>query len=413
VQHLIIGNGPAGVVAAETLRAERPDDAIVLLGDEPEPPYSRMAIPYLLEGKIGEDGTYLRKTPHHFQRLGIALEHGRAVALDTAARSVTLADGRRLAYDRLLIACGAQPVSPPIPGIDLPGVLTCWTLADARRIAAAVQTGARVLQLGAGFIGCIIMESLVARGARLTVVEMADRMVPRMMPPGAAALLRRRCEARGVRVMTETRIAAIARTAAGLAATTAAGETLEADVIIAAAGVRPNVGWLAGSGVAVATGIVVDHRLATNVDGVYAAGDCAESEEIGTGAHIVNAVQPDAVDQARTAALNMAGRDTRLVGTLQMNVLDTFDLVSTSFGQWQGVAGGSQVERTDPHGERYLRLEFDDDVLIGATAIGHTARIGVLRALIQGRMRLGAWKDKLLLDPTLLADAYIARAQTV
>lgn len=412
MRHLIIGNGPAGVVAAETLRAARPQDDIVLLGAEPEPPYSRMAIPYLLEGKVDESGTYLRKAPGHFADLRIALQHGHATAVDPAARSVTLDDGSRLAYDRLLISCGSIPASPPIPGIHLPGVLTCWTMEDARRIAASVKPGSRVIQMGAGFIGCIIMEAIVARGAQLTLVEMGERMVPRMMPPGASAMLRARTEARGVRVLTSTRITGIEATATGLRATTGSGETLDADVIISATGVRPNIAWLAGSGIETATGILVDHRLATNIDGIYAAGDCVESEEFGTGHRIVNAVQPDAVDQARIAAMNMAGRPAQLSGALQMNVLDTFGLVSVSFGQWQGVEGGARVEVDDPAAQRYLRLEFDGDILVGASSVGHTEGVGVIRALIQSRIHLGPWKDRLLADPTQLAAAYVARTQS-
>ena len=412
MRHLIIGNGPAGVVAAETLRAERPVDEIVLLGCEPEPPYSRMAIPYLLEGKVGESGTYLRKEPGHFDRLRITLKLGRAVSLNTAARSVTLADGSSQSFDKLLLAFGSIPASPPITGIDLPGVMTCWTMADARRIAASVKPGARVIQMGAGFIGCIIMEAIVACGAQLTLVEMGERMVPRMMPPGASAMLRARTEGRGVRVLTSTRIIAIESIATGLRATTGSGEALEADVIISATGVRPDIGWLAGSGIATGIGVLVDHRLATSIDGVYAAGDCVESEEFGTGVRIVNAVQPDAVDQARIAALNMAGRGAVLSGALQMNVLDTFGLVSVSFGQWQGVTGGARVELDDPVAQKYLRLEFEDDVLIGASSVGHTEHAGVIRGLIQSRIRLGAWKDKLLADPTQLTPAYIARTQT-
>jgi len=411
MRHLIIGNGPAGVIAAETLREARPADEIVLLGDEAVPPYSRMAIPYLLEEKIGEAGTYLRKAPGHFEGLRIKLEHGRATTLDAAAKRVTLGDGRTLEYDRLLLSIGSVPASPPIPGIDLPGVMTCWTMADARRITAAVKAGSRVIQMGAGFIGCIIMEAIVRRGAKLTLVEMGERMVPRMMPEGASALMRSWCEARGVRVMTGTRITGIEKTATGLCATTAAGEKIEAEGVISATGVRPNIGWLAGTGIKTATGIVVDHRQATTVEGIFAAGDCVESEEFGTGNFIVNAVQPDAVDQARVAALNMAGRETQLTGTLQMNVLDTFGLVSTSFGQWQGVPGGERVEVTDAAEHKYLRLEFEGDVLVGATALGHTERVGVMRALIQNRVHLGHWKDKLLQEPTLLAAAYVASVQ--
>jgi NADPH-dependent 2,4-dienoyl-CoA reductase/sulfur reductase-like enzyme len=160
MKHIILGNGPAGVVAAETLRRAAPADDILLVGNEPEPPYSRMAIPYLLEGNIDEAGTYLRKSADHFDSLCIRQTCGRAVAVNADKRTVLFDDGHFESYDRLLIATGSHPVRPPIPGIDLPPVQTCWTLADARAIAQRAKPGARVLQLGAGFIGCIIMEAL-------------------------------------------------------------------------------------------------------------------------------------------------------------------------------------------------------------------------------------------------------------
>ncbi|MFN3830454.1 MAG: NAD(P)/FAD-dependent oxidoreductase, partial [Tepidimonas ignava] len=172
--HVILGAGPAGVIAAETIRKHAPHDRVTLVGDEPEPPYSRMAIPYLLVGNIDERGTYLRKHPGHYAALGIDCVAGRATAVDTQACRVTLHDGRTLEYDRLLLATGSRPVKPPIPGVTLPGVHHCWTLADARAIQALAKPGARVLQLGAGFIGCIIMEALKQRGVQLTVVEMGD-----------------------------------------------------------------------------------------------------------------------------------------------------------------------------------------------------------------------------------------------
>ena len=188
--HVIIGAGPAGVIGAETLRKLAPQDTITLIGDEPEPAYSRMALPYLLMGNIDESGTYLRKSPTHFQDLRIAVRKASVKSVDAATRTLTLSGGEQLAFDTLLIASGSHPVSPPIPGIDSEGVHTCWTLADARDIAERAKPGARVLQLGAGFIGCIIMEALVARGVNLSVVEMADRMVPRMMEPTAGGMIR-------------------------------------------------------------------------------------------------------------------------------------------------------------------------------------------------------------------------------
>ena len=184
--HVILGAGPAGVIAAETIRKHAPKDQITVIGDENEAPYSRMAIPYLLIGKVGEEGTHLRHTAGHFEKLGITVRRGvRAKVLDSAKRTIELSDGNTIAFDKLLIATGSSPATPPIPGINGPGVHSCWTLADARAIANLAQPGAKVLQMGAGFIGCIIMEALQQRGVELSVVEMGDRMVPRMMGPMA------------------------------------------------------------------------------------------------------------------------------------------------------------------------------------------------------------------------------------
>ena len=198
MKHVILGAGPAGIIAAETLRKHAPQDTVIVIGAEPEVPYSRMAIPYLLIGKVGEDGTHLRHTPGHFERLGITLRRGSATGVDVNARQVLLDDGSRESFDRLLITTGSSPATAPIPGIDGPGVHSCWTLADARAIAALAQPGARVLQLGAGFIGCIIMEALAMRGVQLTVVEMGDRMVPRMMGPTAGRMIKEWVEAKEI-----------------------------------------------------------------------------------------------------------------------------------------------------------------------------------------------------------------------
>jgi len=407
--HVIIGNGPAGVVAAETLRQVDPQATITLLGDEAEPPYSRMAIPYLLMGEIGEAGCYLRKEADHFPARQIELRHGRVQAVATGSRQVLLADGSALPYDRLLIASGARAQRPRLPGIDLPQVLSCWTLADARALAVRVVPGARVLQMGAGFIGCIILESLKVRGPQLTVVEMGDRMVPRMMDEVAGAMIGRWCEQRGVGVRTGRCVEEISTAGEELRVTLDNGEALAVDVVISATGVRPNVDFLAGSGVEVAAGIVVDETMQTSVAGVYAAGDVAEAVEFGTGRRVLNAIQPNAVEQARVAALNMAGRGGRLRATFPFNVLDTLGLISASFGQWQGVSGGETAQLLDEAAYRYLRLAFDGDRLVGANSIGHTEHIGVLRGLIQGQVRLGSWKDRLLANPLLLSEAYLAR----
>ena len=415
MKHLILGAGPAGVIAAETIRKHAPHDEITLVGDEPEAPYSRMAIPYLLIGNIGEAGTHLRHGAGHYEHQRIALKRGRAVALDTTARTVKLDSGETLAYDRLLITTGSSPATPPIPGIDGPGVRACWTLADARAIMAQATPGARVLQMGAGFIGCIIMEALAARGVKLSVVEMGDRMVPRMMGPTAGGMIKDWCEKKGVAVHTGARVEAIERPAGGaLRARLSNGQTLEADLVISATGVKPNIGFLEGSAVKCLVGVLTDEHLQTSVPGVYAAGDCAEAFDKVSGKTIVSAIQPNAAEQARVAALNMVGQKTELKGVTQINVLDTLGLISASFGNWEGVAGGQHAELTEPDqrtGGRHLNLQFADGKLVGCNAIGWTQHVGVMRGLVEGAVPLGEWKDKLLADPTLLMEAYLARAQ--
>jgi NAD(P)H-nitrite reductase large subunit len=415
MKHVILGAGPAGVIAAETIRKHAPDDEILLIGDEPEAPYSRMAIPYLLIGNIGEAGTHLRHAGDHYQRQRITLRRGRAVQLDSAARTVQLDDGAVVSFDRLLIATGSSPATPPIPGIAGPGVHACWTLADARAIQSLAKPGARVVQMGAGFIGCIIMEALAARGVKLAVVEMGDRMVPRMMGPTAGGMIKAWCLAKGVEVHTGARVDAIERDATQtMKVKLSTGQVLEADLVISATGVKPNIGFLEHSGVRCLVGVLTDEHLQTNVPGIYAAGDCAEALDKVSGKMIVSAIQPNAAEQARVAALNMVGKATELRGVTQINVLDTLGLVSASFGNWEGVPGGQHAELTEPDprtGGRHLSLQFDGDRLVGCNAVGWTQHVGVMRGLVEGAVPLGEWKDKLLHDPTLLMEAYLARAQ--
>jgi NAD(P)H-nitrite reductase large subunit len=292
-------------------------------------------------------------------------------------------------------------------------VHTCWTLEDARAIVKLAKSGSRVLQIGAGFIGCIIMEALAARGTQLTVVEMGDRMVPRMMTEKAGGMIRQWCEKQGVKVHTGAKVESLrAGSKAGeLIAKLSNGQEIVADLVICAAGVAPNIDFLKGSGIAAERGILVDAAMQSSVPGIYAAGDVTEAADFISGKRTLNAIQPNAADQARIAAINMAGGQSTLPGSLAINVLDTLGLISASFGQWWGEAGGESVEQVDEKGYKYLSLQFKGDVLIGATSIGLTDHVGVLRGLTMGRVHLGEWKERLLADPSQIMQAYLACAQ--
>ena len=415
-KHVIVGAGPAGVIAAETIRKHAPRDEITLIGEEKEAPYSRMAIPYLLVGNIKEQGTHLRKSATHFKDLNISTHQVQVSSVQAATKTIVLADGKSLKYDTLLIATGSTPMRPPIAGIDLPNIYSCWTLADARAIMDKVKPGSRVLQMGAGFIGCIIMEALAARiethkTGKLTVVEMGDRMVPRMMGPAAGGMIKSWVQSKGVAVHTGAKVESIAQSGTALVAKLSNGQSIEVDVIISATGVKPTIGFLKDSGITCKAGVLTDDRMQSNASGVYAAGDCAEAFDHFTRAQVVSAIQPNAADQARVAALNMVGQHASLKQVTQINVLDTLGLVSTSFGSWQGVPGGEQVELKDDARHKLLSMQFKDDVMVGCNSIGWTDHVGALRGLVEGKVKLGEWKAKLQADPTQLMAAYLATAQ--
>ena len=411
MHYVILGAGPSGVTAAETLRKADKTSDITIIGGEVEPPYSRMAIPYLLSKDIEERGTYLRQTDGHYDAKAIRYVQGRAGGIDPKNKKVHLGDGNSVAYDKLLIATGASPIHPPIPGLYNEGVHNCWTLEDARAIAGTVSEGDPVVLMGAGFIGSIILEALVKMGVKLTVVEMGDRMVPRMMDENAGNMIKRWSESKGVNVVTSTRINEVSKTDGGLTVTLSNGSELDAKLLVVAAGVSPNTTFLVGSGVRADYGINIDEFMQTTTPDIYAAGDVAQGIDLSTGEPDVLAIQPVAVEHGRIAALNMAGQPTPHRGSLNMNVLDTLGLISSSFGAWMGVEGGETAYHIDDENYKYLRLQFKGDKLVGAQSVGMTDHVGIARGLIQTELDLGKWKAELMKSPSRLAEAYIANAQ--
>ncbi len=408
MDYVIVGGGPAGVTAAEMLRKTDPDGSVTLIGGEAGPPYCRMAIPYYLAGNIAEQGTYFRHGgAAHYEGLGIRYLNDRVQNISAAERRIALAGGETVSYDRLLIATGSRPAMPPVSGLDTPGIYPCWTLEDARNIAGRIGNGARVVLIGAGFVACIIMQSLVRRGASLTLVTgSSGRMVRSMMNPVAGGLIMDWCRDNGVRIITGCRVEAFEP---GPVVTLNSGDTLPADLVVVASGVTPNSEFAAEAGLAIEDGIVVDEFLETNLSGIFAAGDVAQGPDFSTRTRSVHAIQPTATEHGRIAALNMAGHKVAYRGSLGMNVLDTLGLVSSSFGQWQGIEDGESTTQLDESRFRYMTLEFDEDRLIGVNSVGQTQNLGALRGLIQNRVRLGPWKAKLMANPYRYMEALVSR----
>jgi NAD(P)H-nitrite reductase large subunit len=414
MKHVIVGAGPSGVIAAETLRKVDPTSSIMIVGDEPEAPYSRMALPYYIINKVDEAGTYLRKNSSHYSNKEIDLIQDRVNQIDSKAKTLKLNNNDPISYDKLLLATGSHPIRPPIEGMDLPGIHSCWTLEDGRNIIEKAKPGANVVLMGAGFIGCIILEALSLRKVNLTVIEMGDRMVPRMMDQTAGNLIKDWCLKKNVAVHTSTRVDSIEKgSGEALKVNLDSGEIIDADLVISATGVAANIQFLDGSGLETDFGVLVNDRLQSNISDIYAAGDVCQGKDFSTGEYSVQAIQPTAADHGRIAAMNMSGRDTAHQGCINMNVLDTMGLISSSYGLWMGVDGGESVQLCDNDRYRYLSLQFEDDILVGAQSLGLTQNVGVLRGLIQTKLNLGKWKDHLMKDPTRIMEAYLANTQAI
>ena len=410
-KYVLIGAGPASVRAAETLRKADANCSITMIGQEKESPYSRMALPYYLSGMIQDTGTHLRKTAGHFDDLNINHVIARVEKVETKSHQVVIDSGDVFEYDKLMIATGSRPANCPFPGSETDGVVNCWTLADGRRILDSIKPGSKVALLGAGFVASIIIEAMLKKGVDLTVMlGRTGFMVSRMMDETAGKMIQSWCEAKGVEMILPSSIKSIEP---GPALKRDDDSLTEYDLIIVATGVYSNIEFLEGSGIETDNGILVDAGLHTSVEDVFAAGDVAQGPDFSTGGNSVHAIQPTAVDHGRIAAVNMMGGNSTYKGSLSMNVLDTSGLVSTSFGSWGGVEGGDSAVLLDKDNYKYIRLNFKDDLLVGAITVGRTDFIGVMRGLIQSEIPLGEWKERLKEDPTLIMNAYLSKSLDV
>jgi NAD(P)H-nitrite reductase large subunit len=268
-----------------------------------------------------------------------------------------------------------------------------------------------VVLIGAGFIGCIILEALVKRGINLSVIETGNRMVPRMLNEKAGGLLKQWCLDKGIDVHTSCSVQSVTPAENGVSVSLSDGDALPAALVITATGVKSNLEMLEGSGIEVDQGIVVNNQMQTSHSDIYAAGDVAQGMDFSTGKYEVQAIQPTATDHGRIAGMNMAGKAIVHHGTVNMNVLDTVGLISCSFGLWMGIEGGEQAELYSPDQYQYVNLQFDDHCLIGASCVGKTQHIGVLRGLIESKITLGVWRKRLLGNPNLIMEAYMACTQ--
>jgi NAD(P)H-nitrite reductase large subunit len=416
LRHLIIGGGTAGMNAIRTIREEETERSTITLVSA-EKPYSRMVLPYYLDRSIAESHVFTA-TAKVLDGWGVTRHLGkRATALDTKANMCTLDDGTTVEYDDCLVATGSSAVRAPVPGADGPGVHSFWTLDQARGVLAQIQPGSHVVMVGAGFIAFTILNSILALGAKLTIVEVAPRILPRMIDDTGAGLVEAWLKRHGVAVRTGARLTKIEAGKGRQRLKFTGGGDLAADVVIMATGIRTNLDWLKGSAVTVNQGIVVDDHLRSSVPNVYAAGDVAEGRDLISQANAVHAIEPTAQEHGRIVGANMAGKDVRYRGSLIINIVEVCHLDVASFGAWDDAkaetASGVKADRP-----AYRKLLWQGDRLTGAIILGPSSDIwttndvGMLKGLVQSGVGLGAWKAHLRKNPFDIKPAFIATKTT-
>jgi NAD(P)H-nitrite reductase large subunit len=411
-RHLIIGGGPAAINAIETIRDFDGASSITLVSDEPA--YSRMVLPYYLANQIPRQHVFTADDAY-YDKLKVDRIIGQRVAtVNPQAKQATLKDGRTLDFDNLLIATGASAVIPPIPGADLPGVHPLWTLGHTETVLqeTASKTRPEVVFVGAGFIGFIVLNAMYKRGWKLHVVEIADHVLPRMLDRDSAQLVQGWLVKKGTALHLGTTVKEITAIGGRKRVTLANGESLDADLVIIATGIRPNLDLVQGSGIQTDQGILVNDRMQTNFPFIYAAGDVAQGPDLLGGAPAVHAIQPTAIDHGRIAGANMAGQAISYPGSLLMNILDCCGLQCASFGRW-GDSGETMTIR-NPDRPVCRKLLWTGDQITGAVFLGPANDLGMLndvgmvKGIMQTRTPLGDWKEFLRANPFDIRRPYVA-----
>lgn len=409
-KQLIVGAGTAGTNAIRTLRQMGNSDDIALVSAEP--PYSRMVLPYVLEQGIAEGHT--ATVPfNQMEKWGVELHIGRrAVSLDTKKNTLKLDNQDELEFDNLLIATGSSAVRLPIPGADGERVYGFWTMAEARAVSRLIDPKSHVVMVGAGFIAFTILNGMMERAGKVTIVEVADRILPRMVDATGASLVSGWLEKKGVELRTGVRLKQIDDQGGKKCLAFEDGDSLEADLVVMATGIEPNLDWLKGSGIATNQGILVDDHLRSNVPNVYAAGDLAEGKNRITGAQEVHAIEPTAMEHGRVAGANMGGQDVVHPGSLMMNIVSVAGLDIASFGSWEG-SGAEIIEGHRGSTHSYRKYLLHDGKITGAIYIGEANEtwegndLGMLKGMVQSGVALGDWKEYLSGHPFDIKKPYL------
>ncbi len=388
LHHVIIGASAAGLAAVEAIRRVDQDCPITVISKEPLPLYSRVGLTHFISREVGYDGMQMRDNGY-FDRMKVrGLMGVTALSVDPTARRVRLSNGENLAYDNLLVASGSHAVMPPIPGTNLQGIFPCITNVDAKQIDEAISSAKEAVVIGAGLIGIQVVDAFARRGLKTTVIEQMPHVMPAMADAVSAAMAEEALREADVTVRCGVRATELlGQNGQIVNVKVDSGELLPCQLLVMAAGVTPNIDFLDGIGITIHRGLLVDAYQRTNLEGIYAAGDVAETVDMFSGEQVVNAIWPEALNQGKIAGLNMAGVPTTYEGSMAMNVTTVNGMSIASIGLWNPkVNDGHQIRKVrDDRGPSYRKLVFDGDQLVGAMLVGNFEDAGILHNMIRTR----------------------------
>jgi 3-phenylpropionate/trans-cinnamate dioxygenase ferredoxin reductase subunit len=399
---LIIGGGQAGAQAIDTLRREGFGGRLVLIGDEPELPYQRPPLSKkYLSGEMAADRLMFRHRSFYDEHR-VELKLGRrAVRLDAAARQVELADGEKLAYDRLLLCLGAESRRLSCPGSALQGVHYLRGLADVPPIQAGFKPQAQIVIIGGGYIGLETEATCRKMGCEVTVLEMADRIMNRVVAPSVSQYFAQEHRTHGVNIICDMRVVRLEGAARVERVVCADGSSHAADLVIVGVGAVASTALASEAGLACDNGVVVDEYCRTSDPSIYAAGDCTNHPSPRFGRRVRLESVDNAFEQAKSAALNLLDRPVAH-DRVPWFWSDQFDNKLLIVGLSQDY--DRQVLRGDPASRSFSVCYLKGRELLAVEAINHSKDYMAARKLIA---------ERALLDPEKLADGGLALKEAI
>jgi NAD(P)H-nitrite reductase large subunit len=400
MNYVIIGNSVAAVGAIKGIRSVDTEGNITVISRERHTAYGRPLISYLLGGLITEKRMpYLPEDFYEKNKVNLLLS-SEVTGVDTVKKVVKI--GREsLPFDKLLIATGGDPFIPPIQGMaGKEKVFTFTTWDDAAKLKGIAYDIERVVVIGGGLIGLKAAEGLDLLDKKVTIVELADRILSAAFDRFAGRIVARKMKANGIDVITEDTVVSIEGEGSAITGVTLkSGDFIPCDTVIVAIGVRPAASFLKGSGIEVNRGVVVDDAMQTSVPGIYAAGDVTEARDFFSGQKNPMPIWPDAYIQGDIAGVSMAGSTKQYEGGLAMNSVEFFKVPTISMGVTNPPPTGEFEVHTYQDQESYLyrKIVLKEGRLAGVVLVGSVDRAGIFAGLIREKVDITPFMEKLLL----------------